>query len=198
VSISSISQSTLYADGTSSTQAPSSTGASATSAASALVKPIASIGTVPSGSAALFKQLTSSLQSLLLQLQGGQVFGATTAPSTGTTSQTQDATTQASFDPTAGPSSADALKGAGQAEPHHHHHHAEEQETGSPGQLQQDAAKLLNDLGNTTGTGASGAASASTATADAGNGISASYFGAYRAYSNAGATPTVPTQLGLA
>jgi hypothetical protein len=89
------------------------------------------------------------------------------------------------------------LKGAGQAEPHHHRHQSDDQETGSPGQLKQDAAKLLNDLpGNI---GSSGAASTVTASAaDATNGISASYFGAYRAYSNADAKPTVPTQLGLA
>jgi hypothetical protein len=214
VSISSITQSNLFVNGTASTGSSTDPLASALSAASATVQPVSSTGTTPTGSSALFQQLSSSLQSLLMQLQGGQVFGAATTQATNapnstlgaTTSSTLGATTSSILGATTSATSdanltsnVSATTGAAQAEPHHHHHQSGQQETGGPSQLQIDATNLLNDLSGKTSSSSTTASSTNSSTpTNAADGISASYFGAFRAYSAANAQPPIPTQLGFA
>jgi hypothetical protein len=212
VSISSITQSNLYLNGVASTDSSTDPLAAALSTASATVQPVSSTGTTLTGSSALFQQLSSSLQTLLLQLQGGQAFGGTTTQASNTpssiaaatTSGTSGATTSATSgtDPTSdasATSSVNATTAATQAEPHHHHHHSGQQETGGPSQLQTDATNLLNDLTGNTSSSSSTASSTNSATpTNAADGISASFFGAFRAYAAANAQTAVPTQLGFA
>jgi hypothetical protein len=211
VSISSITQSNLFVNGTASTGSTTDPLASALSAASATVPPVSSTGTTPTGSSALFQQLSSSLQSLLMQLQGGQAFGATTTQATNAPNSTLGATTSSTLGATTSATSGadvtsdanltsnvSATTGAAEAEPHHHHHHSGQQETGGPSQLQMDATNLVNDLSGKTSSSSTASSTNSSTPTNAADGISASYFGAFRAYSAATAQPPIPTQLGFA
>jgi hypothetical protein len=192
VSISSISQASLFA-----TKASTGTAtdllASALSnapAASPSTPTTASTATAgPAGSTDPFAKLAAELQAFLLQMQGGSA-AATTTAGAATNASATDASASADVDDTSGTT---------QAPPLRHHHHSGAQETGSPSQLQADATSLLNDLTGGTGSSSSATASTSTAsTAATASNVPASFLAAFRAYSGAGAQSSTPTQLGFA
>ena len=205
VSISSVIQASLFTASARPTRTSADPLASTSSSSPSVSQSDPSSGASATGSAALFQHLANDLQAFLLHMQAGlQDPGATTAP--GATLGAPAGATAASYSPTAAGSDAssgtDATSGTGAAK--RQRHHSGTQETGDAGQMRAEANILMSNLTSRTGSGndpASSSGMSSTAAASAASGssnISASFFGAFRAYSSTTGQSSLPTQLGFA
>lgn len=211
MSISSVIQASLFTASARPTRTSADPLASTSSSSPSVSQSDPSSGASATGSVALFQHLANDLQAFLLHMQAGlQDPGATTAP--GATPGAPAGATAASYSPAAAGSDAssgadassgtDATSGTGAAK--RQRHHSGTQETGDAGQMRAEANILMSNLTSRTGSSndpASSSGMSSTAAASAASGssnISASFFGAFRAYSSTTGQSSPPTQLGFA